>query len=95
VRGGRGRPARFCKQSCRQRDYEARRHAAELGLSEGELVVTREELESVRDRLFVLECALEDVERDLSERGDDTDDRERAFAWLLDAVRQAVVRSST
>ena len=90
VRGGRGRPPRFCKRSCRQRDYEARRRAAELGLSDGELVVTREQLESVRDRLYVLECAVEDVERDLTERGDDPDDRERAFAWLLDAARQAV-----
>ncbi len=63
---------------------------AELGLSEGELVVTREQLESLRDRLHVLECAVEDVERDLAARGDDPDDRERAFAWLLDAARQAV-----
>jgi hypothetical protein len=90
VRGGRGRPARFCKRSCRQRDYEARRRAAELGLSEGELVVTREQLESVRDRLYVLECAVEDVERDLAAHGDDPDDRARAFAWLLDAAHQAV-----
>ena len=63
---------------------------AELGLGEGELVVTREELESLRDRLYVLECAVEDVERDLAERGDDPEDRERAFAWLLDAAKQAV-----
>ena len=44
MRGGAGRPRRYCKTSCRQRDYEARRRAAELGLSEGELVVTREVL---------------------------------------------------
>ena len=56
-------------------------------------MVTREELESVRDRLYVLECAVDDVERDLAERGDDADDRERALAWLLDAARQAVLRS--
>src|SRR4029078_10634368 len=49
VRGGAGRPRRYCRQSCRQRDYEARRRSAELGLSEGELVITRAELESVRD----------------------------------------------
>ena len=61
-RGGAGRPRRYCRQSCRQRDYEARRRSAELGLSEGELVVTRAELESVRDRLYVLLCAVEDVE---------------------------------
>jgi hypothetical protein len=93
VRGGAGRPRRYCRQSCRQRDYEARRRSAELGLSEGELVVTRAELESVRDRLYVLRCAVEDVERDLAERGDDPEDRERAFEWLLDAAKQAVVPS--
>ena len=93
MRGGAGRPRRYCRQSCRQRDYEARRRSAELGLSEGELVITREELESVRDRLYVLQCAVEDVERDLAERGDDPEDRERAFAWLLDAAKQAVVPS--
>jgi hypothetical protein len=93
VRGGRGRPAQYCKRSCRQRDYEARRRSSELGLSEGELVVTREELEALRDRMYVLECAVEDVERDLDVRGDDPEDRERAFQWLLDAARQAVVRS--
>jgi hypothetical protein len=92
-RGGAGRPRRFCRQSCRQRDYEARRRATELGLNEGELVVTRAELDALRDRLYVLQCAVEDVEHDLAERGDDPEDRERAFAWLLDAARQAVVRS--
>lgn len=90
VAGGRGRPRRFCKQSCRQRDYEARRRATELGRSEGELVVTREELERLRDGLFVLAAAVEDVEHDLAERGDDPEDRERAYAWLLDAAKQVV-----
>lgn len=89
---GPGRPRRFCRQSCRQRDYEARSRAAELGLNEGELVVTREELESLRDRLFVLERALGDVEHDLATDGDDEGARERAFAWLLDAARTAVTR---
>ena len=75
------------------RDYEARRRSTELGLSEGELVITREELESVRDRLYVLECAVKDVEADLAERGDDPEDRQRAYDWLLDAAKQAVVPS--
>jgi hypothetical protein len=62
-------------------------------LSEGELVITRAELDGLRDRLYVLQCAVEDVEHDLAERGDDPEDRERAFAWLLDAAKQAVVPS--
>jgi len=55
----------YCKQACRQRDYEARRRASELGLGEHELVVTRAELEAIRDRLFVLERTVEDAEADL------------------------------
>jgi len=86
---GPGRPRRYCKASCRQRDYESRRRSAELGLNEGELVVTRAELEGLRDRLYVLRCAVEDVDRDLAERGDDLDDVRGALEWLLDAARTA------
>ncbi len=35
--GATGRPRKYCRQACRQRDYEARRRAAELGLTESEL----------------------------------------------------------
>jgi hypothetical protein len=95
VSTGRGRPRRFCKQSCRQRDYEARRRASELGLAEGELVVTRDELEQLRDGLYILQAALEDVDRDLAEHGDDPEDRERAFAWLRQAAREALGNAPT
>ena len=87
VRGGPGRPQVFCKPSCKQRDYEARRRAAELGLGEHELVVTRAELESLRDRLYVLSCVLEDVQRDL-ERGDI--DERRAVEALASAAKECV-----
>jgi hypothetical protein len=81
-----GRPRAYCRSSCRQRDYEARRRATELGLSEGELVVTRAELDAVQDQLYMLEAAVEDVERDLS--GSPTKkDYEEAVAWLVDAAR--------
>jgi hypothetical protein len=88
---GPGRPRLYCRGSCRQRDYEARRRAAELGLGEHELVITRDELERVRDRLHVLQCAVEDVERDLAS-GDDTesDESQRALHWLLEAAKHAV-----
>ena len=50
-----GRPRAYCRRACRQRDYEARQRARELGLSEGELVMTRAELDGLRDQLYVLE----------------------------------------
>lgn len=82
-----GRPREFCKASCRQMDYDARRRAKELGLSDAELVVTRRELEQLRDALYVVECAVEDVDRDLEAGGDDPAEVRRALEWLLDAVR--------
>ncbi len=66
----------------------ARHRAAELELSENELVVARSELDALHDELYVLACAVDDVERDLAgartpTKAEVTD----ALAWLLDAAR--------
>src|SRR4029077_10973279 len=88
---GAGRPRAFCSQACRQKDYIARLRAQEAGLSEAELVVTREELDALHDHLYVLEAAIEDVERDL--KGSPTkQDYVDALAWLLDAAKPVVQR---
>ena len=84
---GPGRPRLYCRRSCRQRDYEARQRAAELGLGEHELIVTRQELNDLRDRLFVLSDTVKDVERDLTD--DPSDDERRLLNVLLYAARQA------
>jgi hypothetical protein len=83
---GPGRPREFCRRSCRQRDYEARRRAAAHGLDETDLIVARAALESLRDRLYVLEAAVEDVDRDLA-GAEGPDDVRRALEWLLEAAR--------
>jgi hypothetical protein len=85
---GAGRPRQYCKRSCRQRDYESRRRTRELGLGEHELVVTRQELHDVQDRLYVLAETVKDVERDLTD--DDADDERRLLNILLYAAKQAV-----
>ena len=83
---GPGRPRQFCTQACRQKDYIARLRAQEAGLSEAELIVTREELDALHDKLYVLEAAIEDVERDLT--GSPTkQEYVEALEWLLDAAR--------
>jgi hypothetical protein len=64
----------------------ARQRSAEVGLSESELIVARQALDELRDRLYVLEAAVEDVERDLSEAESEQDLRD-ALRWLLDAAR--------
>jgi hypothetical protein len=86
---GPGRPKQFCKASCRQQDYVARRRAGEVGLSESELIVARRQLDELHDRLYVLEAAIEDVDRDLAEADDPSSVRE-ALDWLLDAARPVV-----
>ena len=88
---GPGRPRLFCRQSCRQREYEARRRAAELGLGEHELVVTRVELDALRDRVFVLGCVIEDVERD---RDEGLTDDAHLLGALLDAARECVAANA-
>jgi hypothetical protein len=42
-------------------------------------VITREELEELRDRLYVLECAVDDARRDLAGGGDPGE----ALDWVL------------
>jgi len=81
-----GRPRRYCRQACRQRYYEARLRATEAGLSEAELVVARHELDELYDLLYVLECAVEDVDRDLA-KSRSRQDLADAVDWLLQAAR--------
>ena len=64
--GGPGRPRRYCRRSHRQRAFEARRLGGARGLAPGEAVIGTETLASLRDRLYVMETALEDAAGDLS-----------------------------
>jgi hypothetical protein len=85
-RPGPGRKREFCGGSCRQQEYLRRQRAAEAGLAEHELVVTRTELDDLHDKLYVLEAAVDDVESDLA--GDPTSaDYREAIDWLLEAAR--------
>jgi hypothetical protein len=62
---GPGRPRRYCKRSCRQRDFEARQRATAHGVDESDILLARSEVNRLRDEIFVLQCAVEDAERDL------------------------------
>ena len=66
----------------------ARQRARELQLSENELVVARSELDALHDELYVLACAVDDVERDLGATSRRTATQlADAVQWLLDAAR--------
>jgi hypothetical protein len=87
-----GRPRQFCRAVCRQRDFEARQRAADVGLSEADLVMARRELDALSDQLYVLETAIEDVERDLA-ASPTKQDYVAAVSWLLQAAKPLVARS--
>jgi hypothetical protein len=59
--------------------------AREMGAAEAER--HRDELEQLRDALYVVEAAVEDVDRDLAAAPDDPEEARRALDWLLQAVR--------
>jgi hypothetical protein len=84
--GGAGRPRRFCRRGCRQRDFESRKRARELGLAESDLVIARKALEGLDDLLFVLGCAITDVEADV---GADSSPEQlrRSLDWLIESAR--------
>ncbi len=66
----------------------ARHRAVELELSENELVIARSELDALHDELYVLACAVDDVERDLAGMATPTvRELGEALDWLLAAAR--------
>lgn len=84
-----GRPRVFCSQACRQWDWVGRQRARELQLGEDDLIVARSELDALHDDLFVLACAVDDVERDLAACGAKPAVKELQdlVNWLLEAAR--------
>ena len=85
-----GRPREYCSQACRQWHWVGRQRAAELQLSEDELIVAKTELDSLHDQLYVLACAVDDAERDLAATGGasmSADELRGVLDWLLEAAR--------
>jgi hypothetical protein len=87
VRSGAGRPARYCRRSHRQRAYEARREAERRGLSPNEVLLDRHTWERLRDALYRLEAAAQDVALDVGTGRATKSDYVEALAHLTGAVR--------
>jgi len=81
-----GRPRVFCSRSHRQRAYEARRRNHALGIPAGQAVVSEADLQSLHDRLYRLESAIEDVHADLRGKPGARAYRE-AFEHLYDSAK--------
>ena len=88
---GAGRPREFCGGACRQREWVFRQRAAELNLSDEELIVVRTELDSLLDELYVLACAIEDAERDgaLTKEASPQQALD-ALRWIIDAAKPVI-----
>jgi hypothetical protein len=58
-------------------------------LNEDELIVAKAELDHLHDELYVLACAVDDVERDLAAAGKSPGANEvrEMLTWLLESAR--------
>ena len=92
---GAGRKRVFCSQACSQWDWVGRQRARELKLSEDELVVARQEIDSLYDDLYVLACAVDDTERELKAGKPTVTSLKEAMEWILDAARPLRDRTLT
>ena len=78
----------YCRQSCRQQDYEARARSVQLRLGDNELVVARTQIDSLRDAAHVLAYAVDDTERDLAATANPSKaELTEMLLWLLQAAR--------
>ena len=71
----------YCRRSHRQRAFEARHLAASHGLGGDDVLMSRATLSELRDALYQLEAAMEDVDTDLAEADDP--DGLRAALWHM------------
>lgn len=93
TKNGPGRKAQFCSQKCRQWDWVSRQRAADLELSENELVMTRDELDTLKDQIFVLHCALTDAKTDLGHERHTKESLRDILNWLIDAAEPVAAAS--
>lgn len=65
-----GRRRKYCKQACRQRAYEQRTLVEGTSIPADAVILAPAELDAIRDRLFELRCAAEDLATAVTEDAD-------------------------
>lgn len=73
VNRGRGRKRKYCGPSCKQRAYEQRTMLAGTAVEDDAVILNRNKVAEIRDRLYALRCAAEDI-RTASAEGASADD---------------------
>jgi hypothetical protein len=86
---GPGRPREFCRQACRQRDYEARRGGRQRAEDGDVLVLSRTGVHGLQDRLWLVEAAVDDARTAVQESASAEACR-RVLAELVAAVEDTV-----
>lgn len=61
VNEGRGRKRKYCSSSCKQRAYEQRQLLAGTSVDADSVILSKARVAEIRDQLFALRCAAEDV----------------------------------
>ncbi|GAB2514772.1 hypothetical protein CATRI_06455 [Corynebacterium atrinae] len=69
-RSGRGRPRKYCSVSCKQRAYEQRNNVTGTTIPQNAVIIHPDRVDTLRDSLFELRCAAEDVATAASEGAD-------------------------
>lgn len=91
AKSGPGRPREFCSQVCRQWDWVAKQRSKELALTENELVIARDELDGLKDMIYVLCCAVEDVRSDIDSASRATRETlQDDLRWLIESAEPVI-----
>jgi PleD family two-component response regulator len=64
-------------------------------LSENELVMTRDELDALKDQIYILHCALNDVLTDLASPRQTKETLQEMLKWLIQAAEPIAAVSLT
>lgn len=84
VREGPGRPAKYCRRSCRQRAFEMRRHAGDQAWSETRLIELSERLAAHEDAADRVRELIDEMRHEVA------DEREIDAEALLHRLEQAL-----
>lgn len=84
---GPGRPRLYCRRSHRQRHYEAKALGERRGIGRDEVLLSRTAWEGLRDALYRLQTATEDVAMDVASGRPTKAEYIEALAHLTAAIR--------
>lgn len=85
--GGRGRPRKYCRASCRQRAYEQRQKIPGTGNAPETVIIHPDKARVLEDELFELRCAAEDIATAAAEEAD-ADEIRQLCGELVELARR-------